>query len=140
MKLSERSYPHPVVGNRDDVPDASFQAALDISFDQEFLYIDASISNGSDTLDQLVDEHRAVFALHVECSNTMHRSLHKSSASQFRVAIPKDQLNHTVEVNAFVVALHEINAYSVRGQHSDYGEHLFTGSRPWAWCMRGSLS
>ncbi len=33
MRLSSRSYPYPVVGNRDDVPSLAFQAALDMSSD-----------------------------------------------------------------------------------------------------------
>ena len=53
MKLSLRSYPHPVVGNRDDVPGAAFQATVEMSSDKENVYIDASINCSSSTLNHL---------------------------------------------------------------------------------------
>lgn len=40
MKLSSRSYPHPVVGSRDDVPGAAFQSVLEMTTDKEAVYID----------------------------------------------------------------------------------------------------
>lgn len=29
MKLKQRSYPHPVLGNKDDIPKYAFQASFD---------------------------------------------------------------------------------------------------------------
>ena len=34
MKLSQRSYPHPVVGNADDVQDAAYQATVEMTTDK----------------------------------------------------------------------------------------------------------
>src|SRR5438045_1606850 len=98
MKLSSRSYPHPVVGNRDDVPGAAFQAALDMSTDKEAIYVDAAINCSSNTINDLVKKKDAAFVVHVECSNTLFRRAFEFHAENHRVQIPADNLNDAVEV------------------------------------------
>jgi hypothetical protein len=73
MKLSTRSYPHPVVGNRDDVPGAAFQASVDLSTDRETVFLDVAIKCSSSTINKLIADGKANYALHVECSNTLFR-------------------------------------------------------------------
>ncbi|MBK9054967.1 MAG: hypothetical protein IPL78_29925 [Chloroflexi bacterium] len=72
MKLFERSYPHPVVGNRDDVPNAAFQATIEMSSDKQFIYLDFT-----DTT--------------------------------FRLNIPSENLNDSIEINVFAVATRRIH-------------------------------
>src|SRR4051812_12123712 len=101
MKLSSRSYPHPVVGNRDDVPGAAFQAALETTTDKEAVYVDVSITCSSKTLNDLIKKKDASFVLHVECSNTLFRRAFEFSESNHRIQIPSDNLNDAVEMNVF---------------------------------------
>src|SRR6266849_99742 len=56
MRLSTRSYPHPVVGNRDDVPGAAFQAIVEVTADKQTVYLDVSINSSSLTVNQLIKE------------------------------------------------------------------------------------
>lgn len=126
MKLSERSYPYPVIGNRDDVPGASFQATIDVAFDAETVFIDVLVATSSRTLIDLVDSEAASFAVHVECSNTLYRAVQRSTDAKFRFAISKEYLNDTVEVNVVAIAAQDIEGYSVDGQHAEYGQHSFS--------------
>ena len=105
MRLSRRSYPHPVVGNLDDVPGAAFQATIEMSVDQDNVYIDANIQCSSTTVCGLVADRRAAYAVHVECTNTIFRRAYEFAETSKRITIPINQLNDTVEVNAFAVAL-----------------------------------
>lgn len=125
MRLSERSFPHPVIGNRDDVPGASFQSTIAVSFDAETTFIDVTVANSSSVLNDLVANDRACYILHLECSNTLYRSLHKSRQPEFRISAPKSFLNSTVEVNVAAIAADNISGYSVDGQHEEYGAHTF---------------
>ncbi len=125
MRLSSRSYPYPVVGNRDDVPSLAFQAALDMSSDRAAVYIEISISCSSNTINRLVANGDASFILHVECSNTLFRHAYQFRDTTHRVQIPADNLNDAVEVNVFTTAERDVPAYRVEMAHSDYGDAQF---------------
>jgi hypothetical protein len=120
MKLSQRSYPHPVVGNRDDVPGAAFQAAVEITADKENVYIDVAAQCSSSTINELLSAGSAKHVLHVECSNTLFRRAFDLPDSSSRVAIPAENLNDAVEVNVFVRAMRDAAGYAVEAAHPDY--------------------
>ncbi len=125
MKLSSRSYPHPVVGNRDDVPGAAFQAAVEMSADQEAVYVDATINCSSATINRMISEGDAKAVLHVECSNTLFRRAYEFSELSKRIAISAENLNDSVEVNIFIRATRNMSGYAVETAHSDYGDSKF---------------
>ncbi|HET7625998.1 MAG TPA: hypothetical protein VFM25_12115 [Verrucomicrobiae bacterium] len=120
MKLTKRSYPHPVVGNRDDVPGAAFQAAVEMSSDTEKIYIDVSAKCSSSTVNQLLSQGMATHVIHIECSNTLYRRAFEFAESSKRISVPAENLNDAVEVNVFVRALRDEAGYSVEAAHPDY--------------------
>lgn len=125
MRLSQRSFPHPVVGNRDDVPGAAFQGAVEMSSDQQQVYVDVAINCSSSTVNSVVASGAATFVLHVECSNTLFRRAYQFSETSHRLAVPADSLNDSVEVNLFVRALKDLNGYRVEKAHPEYGDASF---------------
>lgn len=125
MRLSRRSYPHPVVGNLDDVPGAAFQATVEMSVDKDNIYLDASIQNSSATIRHLVETARAAYAVHVECTNTLFRRVTEFREESKRIAVRGDQLNDAVEVNVFVVATQDASGYIVDKAHPDYEGSAF---------------
>src|SRR4051812_46145094 len=125
MKLTSRSYPYPVVGNRDDVPGAGFQAALEMSADKQLVYLDADVSCSSTSINSLIRRDEACFVLHVECGNTLFRHAFDFHNPKHRVSIPVDNLNDAVEVNVFVRAMRDSPSYRVDKAHADYGETVF---------------
>jgi hypothetical protein len=126
MRLSSRSYPYPVVGNRDDVPGAAFQAALEMTTDKQAVYVDASIKCSSKTINDLLRKGDACFVVHVECSNTLFRKAFEFSEEERRVQISSDSLNDAVEVNVFARAKRNLSGYRVDRAHSDYGSVAFS--------------
>lgn len=120
MRLSRRSYPHPVVGNLDDVPGAAFQATVEMSADKDNIYLDVNIKNSSVTIRHLVDTSKAAYALHVECTNTLFRQAFEFRETSKRTPIRGDQLNDAVEVNTFAVATQDASGYVVDKAHPDY--------------------
>lgn len=125
MRLSARSYPHPVLGNRDDVPGVAFQAALEMSADKQYIYIKADINCSCNTINTLLGDGRAAYMLHVECSNTLFRRAYEFHEPQHRISIRADYLNDAVEVNVFVVATESIVQYTLTEAHSDYRNAAF---------------
>jgi len=125
MRLSERSYPHPVVGNRDDVPGAAFQAAVVATSDKENFYIDVKIECSSEAVRSLVREKRATYIAHVECSNTLYRQAFRFHEDRHQITIPGSRLFDKFEVNVMACAVAKVPGYTVSGAHSDYGDSMF---------------
>lgn len=125
MRLSARSYPHPVLGNRDDVLGAAFQAALEMSTDKQSVYVSVEVACSCESVNDLLADGRAIFVLHVECSNTLFRKAYEFGERQHRISIPADNLNDAVEVNVFVRATDRIPYYRIPEAHPDYTDALF---------------
>jgi len=87
MRLSARSYPHPVLGNRDDVPGAAFQAALEMSTDKEYVYVAVDVACSCETLNSFLAAGHAAYVLHVECSNTLFRRAYEFQKPCHRISI-----------------------------------------------------
>lgn len=124
MKMSSRSFPHPVVGNADDVL-AEYQATFDFSSDKTNFYLDVHVQTSSTTLKKQIRRGAACHTLHVECSNTLFRRTFDFTADKHREAIPATLLNGSVEVNAFVRATKAIPEYTVAEAHDDYADATF---------------
>jgi hypothetical protein len=118
-----------VVGNRDDVPEAAFQATVEMTTDKQNIYLDTAIACSSSTINDLIATGRAYFVLHVECSNTLLRRAYDFTESHHRVAIPTKLLNDAVEVNVFVRAAGDLHNYRVEKEHPDYAECSFEVSK-----------
>jgi hypothetical protein len=125
MRLSSRSYPHPVVGNADDVPEAAFQAAYEYTSDKQFYFITVTVACSSNSLGRMIEKGTASYVLHVECGNTLYREAFDFSDSAKRIDIPASKLNGNVEVNCFIRATRPVNKYCVDGAHKDYGSAVF---------------
>ena len=125
MRLSARSYPHPVLGNRDDVPGAAFQAMLEMSTDKQYVYVNVEVACSCEVLNVLLAAGRAAFVVHLECSNTLFRKAYEFRDSKHRISIPAGNLNDAVEVNVFVRAAQRIPDYRIPEAHPDYADAVF---------------
>lgn len=125
MRLRRRSYPHPVLGNADDVPGAHFQAAFDVTSDATGYSIAVRVDCNSKRAKKLIATRAGRHALHVECSNTMFRQAYEFGTLEHQVQIPAGLLNDVVELNVFLRATKEIPAYRIEGSHRDYGAATF---------------
>lgn len=128
MRLSHRSFPHPVVGNEDDVVDAAFQAAISVHNDRVNYYINLKVQCSSNTITKLVKKGDAVYVLHVECGNTLYRSATEFAEEDREFMIPGENLNSTVEVNVVAQAKKDIPKYKVDQAHADYENATFSVS------------
>jgi hypothetical protein len=125
MRLSDRSYPHPVLGNKDDVIGAAFQATFDFSSDPTNYYISVATVCSSSTLNKLIANGTAGYVLHVECSNTLYRRVFDFTTPAHRIQIPADQLNDAVQVNVMIRARKDLPGYKIDKAHPDYGNIKF---------------
>jgi len=128
MKISHRSFPHPVVGNSDDVVNAAFQAAISVYNDRVNYYICVKLQCSSSTISELIKKGDAVYVLHVECGNTLYRAAIEFTQTEREIMMPAENLNSTVEVNVVAQAKRDMNKYKVDQAHPDYGGATFNVS------------
>jgi hypothetical protein len=126
MRLSTRSYPHPVVGNQDDVPGCGFQANLEHSFDRDNLYLSFDLSCSSHEIQRLIEHGAARYVVHIECSNTLFRKAYCFDVPTFTLSLTLDDVCESVEVNIAICASKKITDYAPDGLHEDYGDSRFT--------------
>lgn len=127
MKITEKSFPHPVLSScRDDVTDSSFQCLFHVDQDKKNYYLTPSFTNSNRTIARLIEEGRAAFYMHVECSSTFYRKSIIISGKTKTITVCGDYLKGKVEVNFFVCATEAIEDYSIEGAHEDYAGLTFS--------------
>ena len=129
MRLRECNFPHPVVGHRNDVPDAGFQVSVKCRVDPQYVYFTAEAMCGSDTLLDLIETGGASYHVHVECGRTMYRQSHRLRAESDHIVIDAQHLVDEVEVVPFVLADRDVAAYAPDGMHADYGDATWDVSK-----------
>jgi len=130
MRLSDRSYPHPVLGNADDVPGKAFQSTIEMDCDATNFYFHLEIESSSNTINELLENEKASLYVHFECGNTFFRKLTKLKQLKDNIVpISRDDLNEEVEVNVFVLSEVDISDYYIDGVNPDYGDTKFNISK-----------
>jgi hypothetical protein len=126
MQISFRSFPHPVLTPfSDDIIDCDFQCSLKTATEGQEYKFEAIAKVSNSKLNQLVKNSDAVFALHVECPATRHRTLFKFKGSGYSFSIPAERLGGRFHVCAFILADHDI-LYENPDFHPDYEGSSFS--------------
>lgn len=126
MRIKQRAFPHPVVGNGNDV-DAAFQAPVQVFRRDDVFEIQITCQMSSDSLQKRIGNREAAYGLHIECTKTFFRELKRFTPrnGNATVCVPVANLSGTVELNVVMFALKDIKNYRINGAHSDYGRKTF---------------
>ncbi|HOQ05639.1 MAG TPA: hypothetical protein PKY88_10550 [Anaerohalosphaeraceae bacterium] len=136
MKTTER-FPYPVLSAfSDDIQNSTFESAVVYQADKNkknycFTY---TIALHNSTIIQLLQEHRAVLALHFECGRTFFREKYQIENIAWSdcitisgtIEIPWGRICGKTEISAFVYADDVIENYQPEGLHPDYQQTAFT--------------
>lgn len=128
MRLKERSYPHPVLGNRDDFPNSQFQATFSLeplSAGATHWELKATYACGNLKLKKLIQAHKAKYVCHVECGATVYRRQFSSYTEDNTFRIPCADIAHELAVTGLIVADVDISHYKPQNPNTDYGTQDF---------------
>ena len=124
-----RSLPHPLLSpySTDVSPNTfSFDCpAGSILADRDAWVITGTIRHECPDLRVHIASGAAVFGLHVECSRTFYRAWFPLVGPEVKVNLPASLVRGKVELLAMCIATREMAAYSLTGQHEDYGNATF---------------
>jgi hypothetical protein len=81
-------------------------------------------TNNADLI-MLVEQNKASYAVHVECTSTRYRNIFKSQTEKFSFEIPAGLIDGKVEVCSFILADKAIEKYNNANFHPDYEKATF---------------
>jgi hypothetical protein len=93
--------------------------------DRDAWIISGTIRHESPDLAAHIRAGNAMYGLHVECSRTFYRAWFPQNSPEVRISLPAAQIRGKVELLAMCVANRDLPAYSITGQHADYGNTTF---------------
>jgi hypothetical protein len=126
MQIKPRLYPHPVLAwFSDDYRNAMFQPAFEVGGNKGFYKIRMTCRTSSKSLNRLILEGRAAYAIHVECPATRYRAFFTSTDESFEVDIPVAEIDAKVEVCRLIVATQEVLNYASDEFHADFTGRSF---------------
>lgn len=126
MQINPRAYPHPVLAHwGDDIMDSNFQGVVSGNGAKNSYVFEAVFKTNNTDLTALIEQKKAMYAVHVECIATRYRNLFKSSTEKFSFEIGASLIDGKVEVCSFILAAKPIDKYKNANFHPDYGKSVF---------------
>lgn len=121
MNIQHKLYPYPVLSYfSDDYINSTFTSKLEVEKkDTEIILNLRAITNDQQLL-KLIDEDKAEYLFHIECSSTSYRNVVPSKESRKQIIISEELLNNKVNVCFFIVAKKNISNYTNQNFNSDY--------------------
>lgn len=124
MKAKNISYPHPILGNEDDMQ-GEFKPSFRHALKREKIGLKVGFALNNKTLERLIQEHKAAFIIEVECGSTFFRSHFSTFEKEAEFAVPSSRVRELVNVGFYIRAVEPISGYMPEGCHPDYKEFSF---------------
>ena len=117
------SFPHPVLGNDDDIS-GEFNISLEIARSEArtIVFDKIAIQATNPYIKKLIDEDIAKCFIKIHCSSTFRTWMFESSA---KFELNENEIVNKVEVQVIAIANTEIADYSHSSFNSQYGAEIF---------------
>ena len=119
MRLDYLSFPHPVLGLRDDVA-GDYEVTHSVQKNRDDIVISVSHRLLQNSLESLISRNEASFLTEVQCPQTLFRVAYISHDPNQVIIIPASSLRDFVEVSFFVIANQTISPYENKEANNDY--------------------
>lgn len=119
MKVNAKSYPHPVLGNGDDLG-GSFRVELPYEMGRDAIVLHPTFALKNGGIEDLIKKGKASYIIEVECRSTFYRRSFSTRNADESVSIPSKLLRERVTVGFYVCADQDIKGYKPTEPHPDY--------------------
>ena len=121
MEIKYKLYPYPVLsGYSDDYKSGQFDVSIDISRDGYDLKISFQATLTCQSLLDLIQNEKAKYVYHLECSQTGFRTVIQTSKVTETYILSSKQVNGKLQICPFAAAIQDITGYSSADFHNDY--------------------
>ena len=124
MKVSNISFPHPVLGKEDDVT-GFYKPEYVPVLDRDKIVLSVKYVLSNPTLEKLVSQKKAFFAVQLNCPQTIYRRTWYSYDKTQNIEIESSELRNGVEVSFYIIAERNIPNYVIDGANQDYKGYEF---------------
>lgn len=119
MKVNAKSFPHPVLGNEDDLG-GFFNIEFRYELSKEGAVLNPSFFLRNEAIEDLIKKGKASLLVEVECGATFFRRSFVMPEPVGLIPIPSGLLRGQVTVGFFVCADQDIKDYRPSEPHPDY--------------------
>jgi hypothetical protein len=124
--MSKVSYPHPVLGNTDDVIKGTVEPSLTFRAADEVVELAvANLVTTNSTLDDMVTAGDAAWSIRVQCARTYFRKEVVIVETERKIVFDGRDLDGRVDVDVSLFATKAVAGYLPVGAHADYGSAKF---------------
>ena len=121
MHIKAKLYPYPVLaGFNDDYINNNFNIDMSIQMQPNEIIVTFNPLLDNEEMLTLIDNNKAGFIVHIECSLTSYRKVFWVSKENNEFRIPADKIEGLITFCPFVVAITDIQNYSNKNFNSDY--------------------
>lgn len=126
MDIRRKLFPHPVLSSfTDDYEDSSFIVEIKVVEDINEIEFHFDITLNNDELDFLIEQDKAEFVFHIECSQTSFREIVKTSDKTKVKRIPESKINGRISICPFIIVEETIEDYTNISFNDDYEGLVF---------------
>lgn len=118
--MSDVSFPHPVLGNGDDISVGTIDCELHYQCSAEAVELRLTgLTTGNPTIDSALREERAAWLIRVQCARTYYRKIWKEQGPDALIRIDGTDLEGSVEIDVRVCSTQSMQ-WLPDGTHTDY--------------------
>lgn len=120
------AFPHPVLGNGDDI--AVGQVEPEIVYQANVEDVDLTVSGlktGNPTLDDLIAKRQAHWSVRIQCARTYFRRELTTRDQRVAFRLDGSDLDGRIDVDVTLVAATAVSGYRPVGVHDDFGSTAF---------------
>lgn len=126
MELKSRLYPYPILSAfNDDYLDSSFDFEVNWSNNNGKVVFDIELSLNNSQIEQLLEENKAEYLVHIECSYSFYRSIFITSQNKIKIELEEDELVNTTQICVFIIAKENLKKYTNKNFNQDYSDLSF---------------
>lgn len=118
MKANDISYPHPVIGNGDDM-NGAYVPSFNCNLSKEKVSLQVMHKLASPTLEEMIADGRASFCTEAQCPQTFYRKSFLSPDPRQEILINSSELKDRVGVRFYIVSLTS-GVYSPKEANTQY--------------------
>lgn len=121
MTTSAAAFPHPVLGNGDDLS-GKFEWTSAVKLTREKVIITAELQLQNPDLEALIKAGKAAYLIQLQCPLTFYREAFVQSKPEFKIELPAGILRERVAMEPRIIALKDLERYSPKSAHPDYSK------------------
>ncbi len=126
MRVKNRLSPYPILDDYgDDYINSSFTAEYDVKHQFAELCGKIVFHLQNREIENLIEEARAEYTVHIECPSTSYRKKISSVNPEIEFRLDSRHLSKTVEMRTFIVLTQNISGFSSENFHPDYSGQKF---------------